>query len=168
MLEPSASVNRLSLSLRTSALLRQAGVRTLADLQQLPAAAMRGEHWTPAVRAEVWAWLAPTATLEFELDAAREEIARLRALIDAPELQDFAAGVVREAAHQVDRWGANHDAGKSATDWFSLFAWLSGKALRADLVGDLDKARHHCVTAAAAMAHWHGQLSLRQAQEAQA
>ncbi|ELT3989976.1 hypothetical protein ACXVSK_11365 [Pseudomonas aeruginosa] len=42
----------------------------------------------------------------------------LLALIDSPELHDFAKGVVLEAAHQRKRWGSQHDTGKQPADWF--------------------------------------------------
>ena len=93
-----------------------------------------------------------------ELEKARAEIARLNALLNAPELHDFAKGVVLEAAHQRERWGAEHDAGKEALDWFWLIGFLAQKAATAELAGDNDKARHHCISTAAAMANWFAAL----------
>lgn len=90
-----------------------------------------------------------------ELEA---EVARLVDLLNAPELVDFAGGVVREAAHQRERWAADHDAGKQPQDWFWLLGYLAGKALAAALAGDRDKALHHCISSAAALANWHAAL----------
>lgn len=108
-------------------------------------------------------------------EAALAENARLRALINTPELDDFAKGVVLEAVHQQERWGAAHDAGKMASDWYWLVGHLAGKAfhhaneydLLSKLVGaeygsvaeDRERHRqkmlHHAITAAAALANWH-------------
>jgi len=92
------------------------------------------------------------------MHAANAEIRRLRALINAPELVDFSRGVVLEAAHQRERWGAAQDAGKAPSDWFWLIGYLGGKALAAALGGDIDKAKHHCISTAAALANWHAAL----------
>jgi hypothetical protein len=89
-------------------------------------------------------------------------ITRLRAAearLNTPELHDFAAGVVAEAAHQRDRWGSEHDAGKAPADWFWLLGYLGGKALAAALAGNTEKALHHCISSAAALANWHAALS---------
>lgn len=40
-----------------------------------------------------------------EMTAERD---RLRELLNAPEVRDFLEGAIREAAHQVERWGAAH------------------------------------------------------------
>ncbi len=89
---------------------------------------------------------------------ARAEVIRLKALLNAPELVDFAGGVVREAAHQRERWGAKQDAGKEPADWFWLIGYLAQKAMMAQIAGDLDKAKHHCISTAAALANWHAAL----------
>jgi hypothetical protein len=87
-----------------------------------------------------------------------EELQRLRALVNSPELHDFAKGVVLEAGHQRELWGNDHDAGKEPADWFWLLGYLSGKALAAHQVGNTDKALHHTISSAAALAHWHGAI----------
>jgi hypothetical protein len=104
--------------------------------------------------------------LEFVVDRLRgalatsnAEVARLQALLNTPELQDFADGVTREAAHQVERWGADHDDGKAPLDWFWLIGFLAQKAAASAIAGDLDKARHHTISTAAALANWHRALS---------
>jgi len=83
---------------------------------------------------------------------------RLWDQVHSPELNDFAAGVVREAVHQRERWGAAHDAGKDPQDWFWLLGYLGGKALAAAMAGDREKALHHTISTAAALANWHAQL----------
>lgn len=93
------------------------------------------------------------------------EIARLTALLNTPELLDFSAAVQREAAHQRERWGVEHDIGKAPADWFWLLGYLAGKALAAQLAGDESKALHHTISTAAACANWHaailGQTNMR-------
>lgn len=91
--------------------------------------------------------------------AANSEIERLQKLLNTPELHNFAQAVVLEAAHQRERWGSDHDAGKEPADWFWLLGYLSGKALRANLDGDADKAKHHTISSAAALANWHAAIS---------
>lgn len=82
----------------------------------------------------------------------------LRSLLDTPEVEDFDKAVPLEAAHQVQRWGTAHDDGKAPEDWFWLVGYLAGKALAAWRAGDLDKAKHHCVSAAAALRNWHAHV----------
>lgn len=86
------------------------------------------------------------------------EIDRLKSLLNAPEIHDFARGVVLEAAHQRQRWGSAHDAGKTDADWFWLVGYLGGKALTAALAGNREKALHHTISTAAALANWHAAL----------
>lgn len=68
---------------------------------------------------------------------------------------DFLQGVKLEAAHQVLRWGEAHDRDKSAENWYWLVGHLAGKALRAAITGNRDKALHHCISSAAALLNWH-------------
>jgi hypothetical protein len=95
--------------------------------------------------------------------AERDELERiyegLDALINRPEIEDFARGAVLEAAHQRERWESAHDSGKSPFDWFWLIGYLAQKAAAAAVAGDLDKALHHTISTAAALANWH--LALR-------
>lgn len=94
--------------------------------------------------------------------AARDllaEVNRLRALLNTPETEDFMKAVPLEAAHQIERWGADHDAAKSAWDWFWTCGYLSQKAAHSMLAGDVEKARHHTITTAALMLNWHRRLS---------
>lgn len=86
------------------------------------------------------------------------ELERLRALLNTPELHDFAKGAALEAAHQRERWGNDHDAGKEPADWFWLLGYLAGKALKAHNDGNTDKALHHTISSAAVLANWHGAI----------
>lgn len=90
---------------------------------------------------------------------AANEIERLTGLLNTPELHDFAKAVVLEAAHQRERWASDHDAGKTAADWFWLIGYLAQKAMFADLSGDTEKALHHTISTAAALANWHAQIA---------
>lgn len=88
-----------------------------------------------------------------------DELERLRSLIDTPEINDFAKGVVLEAAHQRERLGSEQDAGKTPLDWFWLVGFLAQKAAFAHLDGDERKALHHTISTAAALANWHAAIS---------
>lgn len=87
------------------------------------------------------------------------EVERLHALLNRPEIADFMVGVRFEAAHQVERWSTAHDAGKTPYDWFWLIGYLGQKAAHAAVTGDLDRAKHHTISTAAALANWHAQLA---------
>lgn len=117
--------------------------------------------------------------LREQLEAARVENARLLQLINTPELHDFAKGTRLEAVHQRERWGTEHDAGKSPEDWFWLVGYLAGKALHhhkeaqrlqqqpihpgssdeAALRHAEEKALHHAISTAAALANWHAAIT---------
>ena len=86
-------------------------------------------------------------------EALRHEI------INTPETADFMAGVPLEAAHQRERWGSSHDAGKTPFDWFWLIGYLAQKAASAAVADDMEKAKHHAISTAAALANWHAALS---------
>lgn len=90
-----------------------------------------------------------------ERDGAQAEVGRLRSLIDQPHAGEFLEAVRLEAAHQVERWGAWHDAGKDHAGWHSLVATLLAKSTQAYWAGDGDKRTHHLVSAAAALLVWH-------------
>lgn len=81
------------------------------------------------------------------------------AIINSPETRDFMAAVPLEAIHQRERWGSAHDAGKTAFDWFWLVGYLAQKAAAAAVGGDREKALHHTISTAAALANWHAALS---------
>lgn len=87
--------------------------------------------------------------------AAARERDRLHALVNSPQTQDFLAAVAAEKAHQIERWGEAHDRGKSAENWFWLVGYLAGKCLRCCITGDREKAMHHTISSAAALANWH-------------
>lgn len=86
------------------------------------------------------------------------EISRLSAIINTPQSGDFLRAVSIEAEHQRQRWGADGDAGKAASDWFWLIGYLAGKALHAHAAGDMIKAEHHIITTAAACQNWHAAM----------
>ena len=90
-----------------------------------------------------------------ELEA---ENARILALINTPELEDFAKGVMLEAVHQQERWGSDHDSGKTPGDWFWLIGYLAQKAMYAAIADDRDAMLHHAITTGAALANWHLQM----------
>lgn len=91
--------------------------------------------------------------------SAEQEVERLSGLLNTPQLHDFSSAVMLEAAHQRERWGSSHDAGKEPSDWFWLVGYLAGKALNANTSGNTEKALHHTISTAAALANWHAAIS---------
>ncbi|TBR76167.1 MAG: hypothetical protein EPN64_09160 [Burkholderiaceae bacterium] len=87
------------------------------------------------------------------------EVERLHQLINTPQTQDWMRAVDLEAAHQQERWGSAHDAGKAPEDWFWLLGYLSGKALAALKAGDQEKTRHHIISSAAVLRNWHRHIA---------
>lgn len=114
-----------------------------------------GDHWY-AENAKSQSELASLRATVGELQTARDE---LHAKLNTPEFIEFPKGVTLEAAHQRDRWGAENDAGKAPLDWFWLIGYLAQKAAMSAIAGDADKARHHTISTAAALANWHAALS---------
>lgn len=88
-------------------------------------------------------------------EADRDELERLRKLINTPELHDFWEAVKREAVHQRERWGDDHDKAKSPNDWVALVTYLMGKAVVAAWDGDIGKYLHHIITLGAVSSNWH-------------
>jgi hypothetical protein len=80
-------------------------------------------------------------------------------LVNTPETADFITGVALEAIHQRERWPSDHDKGKSPFDWFWLIGYLAQKAADSAVAGDVEKAKHHTISTAAALANWHAALS---------
>lgn len=78
--------------------------------------------------------------------------------INTPYIEDFITGVASEIAYQRETWGAAHDRSKSAENWFWLVGYLAGKALFSVIKGDREKALHHTISAAAALAQWHAAI----------
>lgn len=93
--------------------------------------------------------------LTADLRQAHEDIERLKALLNTPEVNNFVDGVVSEAQHQRVRWGLEHDRNKSPADWFWLIGYLAQKAMTYHQAGNFEKAKHHIISTAAAMALWH-------------
>lgn len=89
----------------------------------------------------------------------RSEVERLQNLLNSPNTTDFFEAVKTEVAHQKERWGRDHDRNKMPADWYWTLGYLGGKALHAATAGDMEKARHHCITAAALCAQWHESIS---------
>lgn len=111
---------------------------------------MKGWGWQQFARA------VQAKSLE-SLVSKAQETARHQ-LLNTPELKSFADGVILEALHQRDRW-SGQDTTKSPGDWAFLIGHLCGKAVQATYQGDIDKAMHHTITAAAALANWHAHIA---------
>lgn len=93
-------------------------------------------------------------SLAEQLAITTEERDALSALVNSPQTAEFLSAVQAEGAHQVQRYGEARDRSKSATAWFHLLAYLSGKACRAAIEGDKEKALHHCISSAAMLGEW--------------
>jgi hypothetical protein len=74
--------------------------------------------------------------------------------MSGPVVHDFWEGVRVEREFQRQQWGKVEDRNKTPADWFWLVGYLAGKALSAHVTGDAFKARHHTISAAAALSHW--------------
>lgn len=93
------------------------------------------------------------------LSAQSAELAKAREALNTPEVEKFAEAVVAEAQHQRYRWGTADDAGKTPFDWFWLIGYLAQKAAASAVAGDVEKAKHHTISTAAALANWHAFIS---------
>lgn len=85
----------------------------------------------------------------------RAELEELKTKLNTPHITDFIESVRIEAVHQVERWGVDHDAGKTRPDWITLMVYLLGKACKAHFERERDKLLHHIITTAAALMNWH-------------
>jgi hypothetical protein len=92
---------------------------------------------------------------EAQLAEMRAEVERLRKLINSPHTEDWVEASKLEAAYQIERWSAEHDAGKQPEDWFWLLGFLGGKAVAAFRSGNTEKGLHHIVSSSAALLNWH-------------
>lgn len=90
-----------------------------------------------------------------EVEGLRARITELEALINTPQMSDWFDGVRLEAAHQQERWGTDHDTGKTPFDWFWLIGYLAQKAASSAVANDIEKAKHHTISTAAALLNWH-------------
>lgn len=112
-----------------------------------------------AAHADLARWTAEAEALAHSDRNLQAEVDRLRAVLNTPEVDDFVRGAVREAQHQRERWGADHDAGKAPLDWFWLIGFLAQKAATAQIGDDVEKAKHHTISTAAALANWHAAIA---------
>lgn len=98
-------------------------------------------------------------TVQGAIDRLWREYQRQDRILMMPVLEPFLAASVAEAKHQIYRWGEEHDAQKTAWDWFWTLGYLGQKAAHSALIGDWDKAKHHTITAAAMLANWHRHIT---------
>ena len=98
-------------------------------------------------------------TRDATIRVLQEENERMREALNTPEVEDFAKGVISEAQHQRERWGSDHDRGKAPLDWFWLIGYLAQKACTAHQSDDREKALHHTISTAAALANWHAAIN---------
>jgi hypothetical protein len=93
------------------------------------------------------------------IESLLARIADLEGKINTPVTDDWFEGVRLEAAHQLERWAGEHDAGKSAFDWFWLIGYLAQKAASSIVSGDIEKGKHHTISTAAALLNWHRNIT---------
>lgn len=91
-------------------------------------------------------------------EEAMSAVRRMAALINTPRTDEWSEAVRIEAAHQIDRWGVEHDAGKRPEDWIALLVYLLGKATAAHFANDTNKLAHHIISTSAALLNWHRAL----------
>jgi hypothetical protein len=127
----------------------QRDAQRLNYIQELESMGMLRNEWMK--RAEQAEASLATARAQGREEGLREDAEK----INTPETEDFFKGVPLEAAHQRARWGNEHDSGKEPADWFWLIGYLAGKCLAAHIGGNRDKALHHTISTAAALANWH-------------
>ena len=89
------------------------------------------------------------------IEQCHAEIIRMESLLNTPIYTPFLKAAEHEAAHQIHRWGREHDSFKEPQEWFWLVGYLAGKALRAHIDRDVAKALHHTISSAAVLCHWH-------------
>lgn len=89
------------------------------------------------------------------LEKAKARILELERLINTPHTKDFLRAVELEAAHQIERWGKQHDLHKTPEDWLWTLCFLATKATQAARYKDKEKYKHHIITSAALLLNWH-------------
>lgn len=97
-------------------------------------------------------------------EALVSRITELERAINTPHTDEFFLSVRMEAAHQIERWGSEHDEGKTPTDWLFLVGHLASKAATHQTLATAtgahfqreheDKAKHHVISSAAALLNW--------------
>jgi len=127
-------------------------VRSLSSRVEEAERARREEELREDAR--LGAALARAESSEALVAELREKVERLETLINSPHVDEWFEAVRIESAHQVERWGVDHDAGKTALDWFWLIGYLAQKAVYASLAGDDFKAKHHTISTGAALLNW--------------
>lgn len=88
-----------------------------------------------------------------------DRIEYLEKLINNPEINDFLEGVKIESAHQIEKWGEEHEADKYPHDYSLVLDKLKGKQALAIWDKDLEKYKHHLITMAAVCFNAHRQIS---------
>lgn len=88
------------------------------------------------------------------------EVRRMHDLLNHPLTDLFLEGTRCEIGHQIERWGSVHDRAKQPQDWFWLLGYLGGKAMRAHIETDVEKAMHHCISSAAVLGNWYAHIIL--------
>lgn len=129
-----------------------------------------GARTLTEIRAIVEAFIAKLKQKDELIEALTIEKERLYGLINSPQIENFLEAIKLEAAHQRERWGSDHDAGKGDVDWLFLVGYLGGKAVEAGKAAELiantidsrelidkhrDRRLHHIVAAGAAALNWH-------------
>lgn len=106
-----------------------------------------------------------TQKLKEENSRQRHEIVELNRIIkeqnvrlNKPYNEDWLQGVCIEIMYQETKW-EKQDANKRPEDWFWTLGYLAGKCLYAYMHKNKTKAKHHTISAAALLYHWHKKIS---------
>lgn len=83
----------------------------------------------PGLLAEVLHLRGELEEMSRQADEWRRRAQELDTLINSPLTADFLRAVKLEAAHQVERWGADDRAKKSEVDWLWLITYLAAKVI---------------------------------------
>ncbi len=89
------------------------------------------------------------AELKRQVERLEEKNARLKSLINRPELDDFIEGFKIEAAHQTERWGETDEELKPPHHYILVYNKLLGKLAVSVFDRNEEKFRHHLITLAA-------------------
>lgn len=109
----------------------------------------------PLALADLATLSAKRVELDRSVAALTARVAELLTLINTPRTNEWFDAVRLEDAHQIERWGAEHDAGKRPEDWIALVVYLLGKATKAHYEDEVEKLLHHIISTSAALLNWH-------------
>jgi hypothetical protein len=88
----------------------------------------------------------------------QDAVTAIESAFDDPVIDDFIEGLRIEIPYQQHVWNVE-DAGKSISCWIRLIHHLTAKIGESDWNHKPDKAKHHIITTAAALANFHAAMN---------